>query len=396
MKSKILKLISVLMIILISCNVNVYAEELPVISDTALVDSFSTDIKNNAYVLYDMDSNSVITQNNSEERLAPASITKIMTLILIYEAIDDESISSNDMVTVSEHAASMGGSQVYLEPFEELTVEEMIKCIVISSANDACVAMAEYVGGTEDNFVNMMNMKADELKMNNTNFVNACGLDAEGHYSSAMDIAIMSDYLLENFPQIMKYTLTWMDSITHNTAKGSKEFGLTNTNKLIKTYDGITGLKTGSTGNSGYSVSASAERNGTGLVAVVLGADTTQNRFRLASELLNFGFANYKSFIPNEEHLEYIAEFKSSVKERYNLRVNNPQGVLVNKSFDESKLSYSYKITDTTYPINSGDKCGLMTVEYEGQIISEYDLIACEDICSVTYFDYLLRLINKF
>lgn len=374
----------------------VNGKELPAVSENTIVDSFSTTIQHNAYVLYEMGSDCVIAESNSNEKFAPASITKIMTLILIYDALANGSISNTVTVTVSDHAASMGGSQIFLEPGEELSVSDMIKSIVIASANDACVAMAEHVGGTEENFVSMMNEKAQELGMNNTHFVNACGLDAEDHYSSALDIAIMSDYLLENYPEVTEYTLTWMDSITHNTAKGSTEFGLTNTNKLVRTFDGITGLKTGSTGNAGYSVSASATRGDTSYVAVVLGADTTQNRFKLAADLLNFGFASYKAYKPAEEKMTYDAGFRRSKKNSYTLYGDCNDSVLVSKDFDESKVTYEYVIDEVSLPVKEGERCGTVILYYDGQELCEYPLLASEDILEVSYTDYLERLIRNF
>ena len=392
------KLICVVLtaVFLINSVFLVQGKELPVLSENAITDDFSTSIKCNAYVLYDMGSNTVVSQSNCNSRLAPASITKIMTLILIYDAVANGAIGLKEMVSVSEHAASMGGSQIFLEPGEELSVTDMIKSIVIASANDACVAMAEFVGGTEENFVQSMNEKAAELGMNDTHFVNACGLDAENHYSSALDIAIMSDYLLENYPQVTEYTLTWMDTIVHNTAKGSKEFGLTNTNKLVKSYDGITGLKTGSTGNAGYSVSASATRDDTSLIAVVLGADTTQNRFKLASDLLNYGFAEFKTFMPEDLHLKYETKFKRSREETSTLIVKGFNPILVEKDFDGSKVTFDYKIGDVSLPVKKGEKCGTMTMSYEGKVLSEYDLVAEEDILSVRYIDYLFKLLKNF
>lgn len=374
----------------------VFGRELPAVSENTIVDSFSTTIQNHAYVLYEMGADCVISESNSNEKFAPASITKIMTLILIYDALANGTIGNTEMVTVSEHAASMGGSQIFLEPGEELSVSDMIKSIVIASANDACVAMAEYVGGTEENFVSMMNGKAQELGMNNTHFVNACGLDADNHYSSALDIAIMSDYLLENYPEVTEYTLTWMDSIVHNTSKGSKEFGLTNTNKLVRTYDGITGLKTGSTGNAGYSVSASATRGDTSYIAVVLGADTTQNRFKLAADLLNFGFASYKAYRPDSEKMTYTAEFRRSKKNSYQLCADSSNSVLVNKDFDESKVTYEYVTDEVALPVKKGERCGTVILYYDGKKLCEYPLTATEDILEVSYIDYLGRLIRNF
>jgi len=246
-------------------------------------------------VLIEGSTGTILYEKNKDEQRMPASITKIMTLILIFEALDSGKIKLTDEVTVSEHAASMGGSQVYLEPNEKQTVDTMIKCISIASANDACVAMSEFIAGSESEFVNQMNAKAQELGMKNTHFLNCCGLDddiKEGHYSSAYDIALMSRELVTKHPEISDYATVWMDEFTHVTKKGESKFGLTNTNKLVRYYNGITGLKTGSTSKAKYCLSASAKRNGIDLIAVVMAAPEPKTRFSEAASMLDYGFAN--------------------------------------------------------------------------------------------------------
>ena len=230
-------------------------------------------------LLMEVSTGSVIYEKNAHEKLRPASITKIMTLILIFDAIANGQISLTDTVTVSEYAASMGGSQVYLEPQETQTVETMIKCISIASANDACVAMSEFIAGSESEFVRMMNERAAGLGMEDTTFVNCCGLDTDGHITSAYDVALMSRELTSRYPEIHNYCTVWMENITHTTARGSSEFGLTNTNKLIRQYEYATGLKTGSTGLAKYCVSATAVKDGMELIAVVMAAPDYKVRF---------------------------------------------------------------------------------------------------------------------
>ena len=234
-------------------------------------------------LLMEEDTGTILYEQNSHEALPPASVTKVMTLLLIYEGERDGKFDWTDTVQVSEHAASMGGSQVFLEEGETQTAADMTKSIAIASANDAAVAMAEFLAGSEEAFVQKMNERAKELGMEDTNFVNACGLDTEGHVSSAYDIALMSRELMENFPEIKEYTTTWQDSIVHKTRRGEETFGLTNTNKLIQWYDGATGLKTGSTGNALYCLSGTAERDGMGLIAVVMAAPDYKVRFREAA-----------------------------------------------------------------------------------------------------------------
>ena len=259
-------------------------------------------------ILMEASTGEVIFEKNPDEKMPPASITKIMTLILIFEALDRGDIKIDEMVTTSKEAAGMGGSNVYLEEGETLSVDDMIKCISISSANDASYAMGERIGGTIDNFVNMMNNKAKELGMNNTHFVNCHGLDAKEHYSTARDIAIMSKELITKHPEISKYSTTWMDSIIHKTKRGEKEFGLTNTNKLIRTYEGITGLKTGSTLDAGYCLSATAKRGEVSLISVVMKAKDHKTRFSECKMLLDYGFSNCEVYTSNCKDEYYEAK----------------------------------------------------------------------------------------
>lgn len=267
------------------------------------VSGSAVDVSATAAVLLEGSSGEIIFEKDKDKELVPASITKIMTLNLIFEAIDSKKLSLEDSVTVSEYAASMGGSQVYLEPNETQTVNDMIKCITIASANDAAVAMAEKIAGSEEAFVKKMNEKAKALGMKHTQFKNCTGLDdniESGHYSSAYDVALMSRELITKHPQISNYSTVWMDSITHKTKKGETEFGLTNTNKLVRFYDGITGLKTGSTSKAKYCLSATARRNDMDLIAVVMAAPDHKKRFSEAQSLLDYGFANCSVYKDSE------------------------------------------------------------------------------------------------
>ena len=230
-------------------------------------------------ILMEASTGTVIYEKASSEKLRPASITKIMTLILIFDALKEGRLKLDDVITVSEYAASMGGSQVFLEPLEQQSVETMIKCIAVASANDACVAMAEQLSGTEEEFVKKMNERAKGIGMNNTHFVNCCGLDVDDHITTALDVALMSRELITKYPEIYSYSTIWMENITHTTNKGSSEFGLTNTNKLIKQYEYATGLKTGSTSQAKYCVSATARKDGVDLIAVIMAAPDYKVRF---------------------------------------------------------------------------------------------------------------------
>ncbi len=266
------------------------------------VSESTVDISAVSAVLIEGSTGKVIYEKDKDKELVPASITKIMTLNLIFEAIDNKKLSLDDTVTVSEYAASMGGSQVFLEPNESQTVNDMIKCISIASANDAAVAMAEKIAGSEEEFVKKMNKKAKELGMKHTQFKNCTGLDDDiksGHFSTAYDVALMSRELITKHPKISNYSTVWMDTITHKTRKGENEFGLTNTNKLVRFYEGITGLKTGSTAKAKYCLSATARRNDMDLIAVVMAAPDHKRRFSEAQALLDYGFANCSIYKDN-------------------------------------------------------------------------------------------------
>ena len=292
----------------------------PAAPDDALVQAPSA-------LLMEASTGTVIYEKDSDTRRSPASITKIMTLILIFDALENGTLKMDDLVTTSAYAKSMGGSQVFLEEGETQDVETMIKCIVIASGNDASVAMAEHIAGTESEFVSRMNQKAKELGMNDTKFEDCCGLtDSDGHYTTAADVAKMSRELIERFPQILNYSSIWMEEITHVTQKGSKPFTLTNTNKLIRGYEGCVGLKTGSTSKAKYCVSAVAKKNDLTMLAVVMGAPDYKVRFADAASLFQYGFSSCSIYIDRERdplpelsvvygkqdtaELEYAEEFR--------------------------------------------------------------------------------------
>lgn len=249
-------------------------------------------------LLMEASTGQIIYEKNADEQRTPASVTKVMTLLLIFEAVHSGKINMTDMVTTSAHAKSMGGSQVFLEEGEQQTVETLIKCIVIASGNDAAVTMAEYIGGTEDGFVAMMNKRASELGMTHTHFVDCCGLtESKEHYTSAKDIAIMTRELIQNYPEIFNYSKIWMEDITHVTNKGSSQFTLTNTNKLLRQFEGCTGLKTGSTSIAKYCLSATASKNGIDMIVVILAAPDSKTRFAEAASLLNYGYSRCSLYV---------------------------------------------------------------------------------------------------
>lgn len=332
----------------------------------------NTDLGLNAKsaILMEESTGNILYESNPDERLPIASVTKVMTMLLIMEAVDSGKISLDDMVTVSENAMSYGGSTMFLETGEQLTVNDMLKGIAVASANDGCVAMAEHLAGSESAFVDMMNEKAKELGMENTHFMNTNGLDEDDHYSSARDVAIMSRELMKH-ETIFNYTSIWMDTL-----RGGK-FQLANTNKLIRFYDGANGLKTGSTSKALCCLSAAAKRNDMQLIAVVLGAPTSAERFASAKSLLDYGFANYavNTQITAGDEVQKIAVEKGVDKE-VGVVAGDSCSTLVKKG-QEDNITKEIKIDETiTAPIETGQKIGTMTISRDGEVIADIDLNA--------------------
>ena len=332
----------------------------------------NTDLGLNAKsaILMEESTGNILFESNPDERLPIASVTKVMTMLLIMEAVDSGKISLDDMVTVSENAMSYGGSTMFLETGEQLTVNDMLKGIAVASANDGCVAMAEHLAGSESAFVDMMNEKAKKLGMENTHFMNTNGLDEDDHYSSARDVAIMSRELMKH-ETIFNYTSIWMDTL-----RGGK-FQLANTNKLIRFYDGANGLKTGSTSKALCCLSAAAKRNDMQLIAVVLGAPTSAERFASAKSLLDYGFANYavNTQITAGDEVQKIAVEKGVDKE-VDVVAGDSCSTLVKKG-QEDNITKEIKIDETiTAPIEAGQKIGTMTISRDGEVIADIDLNA--------------------
>lgn len=345
-------------------------------------------------LLMEEDTGTILYEQNSHEALPPASVTKVMTLLLIYEGERDGKFEWTDTVQVSEHAASMGGSQVFLEEGETQTAADMTKSIAIASANDAAVAMAEFLAGSEEAFVQKMNERAKELGMEDTNFVNACGLDTEGHVSSAYDIALMSRELMENFPEIKEYTTTWQDSIIHKTRRGEETFGLTNTNKLIQWYDGATGLKTGSTGNALYCLSGTAERDGMGLIAVVMAVPDYKVRFREVMQLLDYGFANYaiekgreKGYAMGEVPVE------KGMTDTVEAVVAEEISVLVPKGKEAQWETRTELLPAVSAPVEAGTKVGELVYLRDGEEVGRVELTAGEDVAKANMDTMLRRML---
>lgn len=331
-----------------------------------------------SYVLMEESSGKVLLESNKDTQLPPASITKVMTLLLINDAIASGKITWDDKVTISEHAAHMGGSQVFMEPGEEQTVRDLVKCICIASANDAAVAMGEYIAGSEEQFVDMMNKRAKELGMSHTVFKNACGLHEEGHVSTAYDIGLMSRELMKKYPEMSKVLTIWMDTIVHKTRRGESEFGLSNTNKMIKWYKGITGLKTGYTPEAKHCVSATAKRNDMGLIAVVMGAQDGKIRFREAAQLLDYGFANYMVKTgPAIGTIVGKTPVKKGNKAIVEAITDETKAFVIGKTQANIELTYDVKYSgNLTAPVSKGDKIGVITYYLEGTEVGEAPVIA--------------------
>ena len=334
-------------------------------------------LESKSALLMDAGTGTVLYEQNSHEAMPPASVTKVMTMLLIYEAEENGQFQWEDQVQVSDHAASMGGSQVFLEAGETQTAADMTKCIAIASANDAAVAMAEFVAGSEEAFVERMNQKARELGMQDTHFENACGLDAEGHVTSAHDIALMSRELMTRFPEIKEYTTTWQDTIIHRTRKGETEFGLTNTNKLIKWYEGATGLKTGSTGKALYCLSGTAERDGLHLIAVVMAAPDFKIRFQETMKLLDYGFANYSAQkgLPAGEKAGEISVTKG-MKDSVDAVVAEEASFLVKKEDGKEWETKTEMLPFVDAPVKKGEKVGELIYLINGETVGRTDLVA--------------------
>lgn len=339
-------------------------------------------------ILVEASTGKVLYENNADEALPPASVTKVMTLLLVMEAIDDGKISLDDMVPVSNNAASMGGSQVYLEPGEQMSVDEMIKCVVVSSANDAAVALAEFVAGSEEIFVEKMNERAKELGMVNSTFENTNGLDdtVSNHLTSARDIAIMSRELIKH-PKILEYSSIWMDTIRNGA------FTLTNTNRLIRFYNGANGLKTGSTSKAGFCISATALRDNMQLIAVVMGAPNRDTRNEIAKKLLDYGFANYTVASWDAAELEPIKLLGGLQSE---CRIGYGSFSAVVGKGERELIERSVSIPENiTAPVREGDVIGEVTYTLNGEVIGKSDITALESAAKIGYSGVLSRIFTK-
>ena len=345
-------------------------------------------------ILMEASTKSVIYEKAPDERRSPASITKIMTAILIFDAIEAGKISLEDEVVTSAYAKSMGGSQVYLEEGEKQTVDTLIKCIMVSSGNDASVAMAEYIAGSESGFVQMMNERAASLGMENTHFEDCCGLtDSDNHYTTARDIALMAQELITRYPQIKSYTTIWMENITHVTMQGSKEFGLANTNKLLKQYPYTTGLKTGSTNKAKYCVCATADKDGVELIAVIMGCPNYKDRFTEAQSLLQFGYTTCKLYQDeNPPELTPIL-VKGGIDKQVPAVYKENFSWLFVSGEDFSNMEKMLTTNELTAPIEKGEQIGTVTYRLNGKELGSIGIYAGESIREAKFLDYLLNIV---
>lgn len=362
------------------------------VSDASQADGAQLEISAPSAILMEASTGTVLYEKDSGTARPPASVTKIMTMLLIFDALDSGAIHLDDEVTTSEYAASMGGSQVFLEAGEVQTVDTLLKCISVASANDACVAMAEYICGSEDEFVRRMNERAKELGMENTTFKNCNGLDADGHVTSARDIAVMSQELITRYPQIRDYCMIWMENITHTTNKGTSEFGLTNTNKLVRQYEYATGLKTGSTGEAKFCVSATAEKNGVELIAVIMAADNSKLRFKDAVTLLSYGFGKCQLY--EDDMQEEIPDVKveGGVRDQVSAGYAKRFTYLDTRGANLGSIEKEVELKKpASAPVKKGDVLGRVVYRMDGSEIGSVDIVAEDSVGKAGFTDYFFR-----
>ncbi len=343
-------------------------------------------------ILMDAATGTILSEKNAHEKLAPASVTKVMTMLLIMEAIDSGKIRWEDMVTTSEAAAAKGGSQIYLKVGETMSVTDMLKAIAVSSANDCACAMAEHIAGSEGAFVEQMNKRAQELGMDDTHFVNCTGLDddpeAKNHLTSAHDIALMSRELLTKHPDIKKFTTIWMDTVRGGT------FGLANTNKLVRFYQGATGLKTGFTSAAGYCLSASAQRDGMELIAVVMGSDSSQDRFAACKQLLDYGFANYALIEPKLDTAQTVS-VKLGQADTVTAVPAQDVKLLIDKA-QKSEVQITTELEETvTAPVSKGQRLGTMTIRAGQQVLSQVPMVAEDGVGRLSWGEIFLMVLRR-
>lgn len=378
------------LVLLISASCPVHAKKKPASTQPSL------DVSAPSVLLMEAETGTILYQKKEHTSRPPASVTKVMTLCLIFDAIEKKQISLTDEVTVSEYAASMGGSQVFLEAGEVQTVETLIKCISIASANDACVAMAEFICGSEEEFVAQMNKKAADLGMKDTHFVNCCGLSANGHLTSAYDIALMARELSIRHPQIHDYCTIWMENIIHRTKRGESEFGLANTNKLLKQYPYATGLKTGYTSEAKYCLAATAEKDGIRLIAVLMAAPDIKSRTADAQTLLNYGFSVCRVYKDkNPSPLPDMA-VKKGEKDSVALAYESDMSYVSTSGEDLSQVTKKIRLPKSvTAPVRKGDTAGTVTYYLGEKKLGHINILYADSVKHAAFTDYFISLLQK-
>lgn len=394
------KMIAVILCVLLcsqTCYMAVVAGS-PVLKEEDVAAEGTTEMELSAEtaILMEAETGKVLFEREADKALPPASVTKVMTLLLIFDALEDGKITLDEEVTTSEYAASMGGSQVFLEVGEKQTVDTLIKCIAVASANDACVAMAERIAGTEEQFVQQMNERAKGLGMEHTNFVNCNGLDTDGHETTARDIALMSRELILNYPQIFDYTQIWMENITHVTAKGESEFGLSNTNKLIRQYEYATGLKTGSTSQAKFCLSATGAKDGIQMIAVVMAEPDAKSRTKDAIKLLNYGFGRCSSY-QDENVLEepVYAEVEKGKEDKVTGICEEEFRYVDFDNADLGQIRKEVEMDTVKAPVKKGEKIGKVSYFLNDTLIGEVPVLAEMSVRKMKYTDAVSEILEK-
>ncbi len=348
------------------------------------------DVATPSYIVMEASTGQVVCEQDADSKRSPASITKIMTLLIIFEHLKSGRIGLEDQVTTSAYAKSMGGSQVFLEEGETQTLNTMIKCIAVASGNDASVAVAEYIAGSEGEFVKLMNEKAEELGMQNTHFEDCCGLtDSDGHYSSAKDVAIMSRELITKYPEVFEYTKIWMEDIEHKTAQGTSSFTLSSTNKLLKQYEWTTGLKTGSTSKALYCLSATADRDGMELIAVVMAAPDPKTRFQDAITLLNYGYSVSRMYTDDNKDPLPEQKVEGGIEDVVQLTYAGPFDYLDTQGSNLSEIQKEISLPDLVQaPVAEGDAIGEAVYKLNGTRIGSVSILAAKGVDKAEYKDY--------
>lgn len=384
------RIVSLLLIFSMGIHMSLYAAPMTVYA--------APEVSSPSYIVMEASTGQVICEQDADTRRSPASITKIMTLLIIFEHLKSGRISLEDMVTTSAYAKSMGGSQVFLEEGESQTLDTMIKCIAVASGNDASVAVAEYIAGSEGEFVKLMNEKAESLGLQNTHFEDCCGLtDSDNHYTSAKDVAVMSRELITKYPEVLQYTGIWMEDIEHHTAQGTSTFTLSSTNKLLKQYEWTTGLKTGSTSKALYCLSATANKDGMELIAVVMAAPDPKARFADAMSLLSYGYSVSQMYTDENKDVLPAQKVEGGIEEQVNLTYAEEFHYLDTAGNNLNDIEKEISLPEVIKaPVAEGDAIGEAVYKLNGNRIGSVSILAAKSVEKAEYLDYLYKVWLRF